>query len=252
MDDSLLMYLIVCPLVFLGGFVDSIGGGGGLISLPAYLLAGVPAHLSIATNKLSSSLGTTMATSKFIKERLIHFRLALPTIAAALLGAGLGANLSLLADETILKYMLIPILPIVAFFVINKKVFGREYPDCSSFPRSTYLIATLAAFVIGIYDGFYGPGTGTFLIIILNIFAHLNVKQANAQTKAINLTTNLSSLVVFILNGQVLWKLGLIAGLFGIAGNYLGASLALKKGEKITRPIILVVLLLLLLKILFD
>ena len=247
---SLTTFLIICPLAFLGGFVDSIGGGGGLISLPAYLLAGIPTHLAIATNKLSAAMGTTISTLTFVKEKLINFRLAIPTILAACIGSYIGSSLSLLASEALLRMLLIPVLLIAAFFVLNRKLFGRDYPDMQSFDRRTCSIAVLAALGIGIYDGFYGPGTGTFLIIILNVFAHLNLRQSNAQTKAINLTTNYTSLYVFISGGQVIWLLGLTAGLFGIAGNYLGARLALKSGEKITRPIILIVLVLLLIKLL--
>lgn len=252
MSLNLTTFLIVCPLVFLGGFVDSIGGGGGLISLPAYLLAGLPTHMAIATNKLSSALGTTVSTVKFIKEKLLNLKLTIPTIITALIGSYIGANLSLLADDAILKYLLVPVLLIAAFFVINKRLFGKEYPFLSAPTTHTYITASLSALIVGMYDGFYGPGTGTFLIILLNVFAHLNLKQANAQTKAINLTTNLTSLAVFVTGGQVVWKLGLVAALCGIAGNYIGASLAIRKSEKITRPIILIVLCLLLIKIIVQ
>ena len=234
MTITIYSYIIICPFIFLAGFVDSIGGGGGLISLPAYLLAGLPTHAAIATNKLSSAMGTTFSTGKFIKNKLINFRLAVPTVVAALIGSSVGARLSLLTDDHILSLILIPVLILTAFFVLNKQSFGKEYPQVDAYDKRVFLIASIAALCIGFYDGFYGPGTGTFLIIVLNVFAHLNLNQANAQTKAINLTT----------------KLGLIAGIFGIAGNLLGAGLAIKKSSTITRPIIILVLALLFAKIL--
>ncbi len=263
MEVTIKTFLIVCPLVFLGGFVDAIGGGGGLISLPAYLLAGVPAHMAIATNKLSSAAGTTITTIRFIRAGLIRLALAIPTIIAALIGSFIGAKLSLVTDEAMLKYVLLPILAIAAFFVMNKKLFGRDYPELKAdgsekaglkdlfkgIPLRVYVIATLSALIIGAYDGFYGPGTGTFVIIALNVFAHINIKQANAQAKAINLTTNLTSLAVFVLGGQVVWTLGLAAALFGILGNYIGSGLVLKNSDRITRPVIILVLLLLFIKI---
>ncbi|MCQ2499574.1 MAG: TSUP family transporter [Lachnospiraceae bacterium] len=252
MNITFTTYLILCPLVFLGAFVDSIGGGGGLISLPAYLLCGLPPHMAIATNKLSSACGTTISTLKFAKEKLINYKLAVPTILTALLGSAIGAKLSLFANEDILKIVLVPVLFIAAFFVLNKNLFGKEYDNSTGINVRTYIFASVASLVIGMYDGFYGPGTGTFLIIVLNLFAHLNIRQANAQTKTINLTTNLTSLTVFIINGQVVWKLGIVAAVFGIAGNYLGAGLAIKNAGKITRPVILVVLAILLIKILFE
>ena len=147
-----------------------------------------------------------------------------------------------------LELILLPALAVAAFFVLNKNMFGKEYPKEAAFSKKTVLIACAASFLVGGYDGFYGPGTGTFLIIALNVFAHLNLKSANAQTKIINLTTNFTSLIVFIANGQIVWKLGLAAMACGIAGNYIGSFLALRKGSKITRPVILAVLALLCIK----
>ena len=242
-------FLIVCPLLFLAGLVDAIGGGGGLISLPAYLLAGLPIHQAIATNKLSSSAGTTLATLRFIKNGLVNFRLAIPSILAAIAGSSIGAHLSLLIEEKVMEYILFIALPISAFIVLNKKLFHDGGENAVILNRRTYITATIAAFIIGMYDGFYGPGTGTFLIIAFTIFAKLSISCANAQAKIINLTTNITSLVIFILNGQVLFTLGIAAALCNMAGGYLGAGLVMTKGSKIVKPIILFVLLLLLLKI---
>ena len=245
-------FLIVCPMLFLAGFVDSIGGGGGLISLPAYLLAGLPAHMAIATNKLSSSCGSALTTVRFLRRGLVNLRLAIPSVFAALLGASIGARLSLLVSEDVLKIVLFIILPIAAFFVLNRLLF-RDYGDEKAVAdRRTMIVCILSALLIGAYDGFYGPGTGTFLIIAFTVFARMSVSAANAQAKVINLTSNLASLVVFLLNGQVLVLLGLVGAVFNMAGNYLGSGLALSKGTKIVRPIILGVLVLLLLKLIFN
>lgn len=251
MELSFEVFLIVCPLVFLAGFVDAIGGGGGLISLPAYILAGLPTHSAIATNKLSSCLGTTITTAKFIKEKLVNFKLAVPTVICAIIGSSIGAKLSLRTDENTLRIVLLPVLAVAAFIVLNKKLFkGDEGEDIVD--RRVYIVGSLAAFFIGGYDGFYGPGTGTFLIIAFHVFAHISTKLSNAQSKVINLTTNATSLAVFILGGQVIWILGLVAAVCNMTGNYLGARLVIAKGSKITRPTIIVVLLLLFVKIIFN
>ena len=252
MELTLRTFLIVCPLVFLAGFVDSIAGGGGIISLPAYLFAGLPPHLAIGTNKLSSACGTTLTVVRFIKEKLVDLKMAIPTVLAALVGSFIGAKLSLLTDETVLKYVLLPVLVLASFIVLNKKLFGLTDEASRPVTRRTYVIASLAALLIGMYDGFYGPGTGSFLIIALNVFAGLSLKRSNAQTKVINLTTTLTALTVFITGGQILWLLGFTAAAFNMLGNWLGSSLSLKSGAKITRPIILVVIALLFVKVIFG
>ena len=243
-------YLIVCPLLFLAGFVDAIGGGGGLISLPAYLLAGLPVHQAIATNKLSSTCGTTLATLRFIKNGLVNLKFAIPSVITAILGSSIGAKLSLLAEDTVMERLLFIILPVAAFIVLNKKLFQENVNSSLHLNSKIYLIAILSAFIIGMYDGFYGPGTGTFLIIAFTVFGKMNVSTANAQAKVINLTTNITSLTIFLLNGQVLFSLGIAAAICNMIGGYLGAGLVMQKGSKIVKPIILLVLLLLFLKIL--
>ena len=246
------MFLIVCPLLFLAGLVDSIGGGGGLISLPAYLFAGLPVHMAIATNKLSSACGTSLATARFIRKGLVNLRLAVPSVAAAVLGSSLGARLSLLVSEELMKYILLAVLPTAAFFVLNRQLFRDDGRHTAVVDRRTLIVCSVSAFIIGMYDGFYGPGTGTFLIIAFTVLARMTVESANAQTKVINLTTNITSLTVFLLNGQVLFPLGLAGALCNMAGSWVGSGLAITKGTKIVRPVILLVLLLLLAKILFN
>lgn len=243
-------FLIVCPMLFLAGLVDAIGGGGGLISLPAYLLAGVPIHRAIATNKLSSTCGTALATLRFIREGLVNWKLALPTVVFAVLGSSLGANLSLSMEDKIMEGILFVVLPVVAFIVLNPKIFHDNAETEIVLSRKLWITAISSAFVVGVYDGFYGPGTGTFLIIAFTVFAKLDIRTANAQAKVINLTTNITSLVIFLMSGQAIVLLGLAAAVCNMAGNYVGAGLAMTRGSKITRPVIILVLGLLFLKIL--
>lgn len=243
-------FIIVCPLVFLAGLIDAIGGGGGLISLPAYMIAGLPPHMAIATNKMSSPFGTALATYRFVKAGLVNLKLAVPSVIAAICGSSIGANISLVIPEDAMKYVLVIILPVSAFLVLNKKLFNDKGEHTVILDRQTYITATAAAFFVGMYDGFYGPGTGTFLIIAFTIFAKLDLQMANAQAKVINLTTNITALTVFLLNGQVLLPLGLAAAVCNMIGGYIGAGLALKNGSKIVKPSILLVLCLLALKVL--
>lgn len=244
------MFLIICPMLFLAGLVDAIGGGGGLISLPAYLLAGVPMHNAIATNKLSSTCGTTLTTVRFIRQGLVNWKIAVPTILFAILGSSAGANLSMRMDEKVMQNILFFVLPVVAFVVMNPKLFRDSVEGSLEFSTKLWIAVIASSFLVGIYDGLYGPGTGTFLIIAFTVFAKMDMRSANAQAKVINLTTNITSLTIFLMNGQTILLLGLAAAACNMAGNYLGSSLALKQGSKITRPIIVLVLILLFLKVL--
>lgn len=233
-------YIIVFPLTFLAGVVDAMAGGGGLISLPAFLIAGLPVHNAIATNKLSSSMGTSMATFRLSRAGFIPWRQALLCITAALAGSALGARLALLVSDYIFKRLMLVILPVTAFYIMRSKPFDRPAVELEK--KQVLLRSSLIAFCIGIYDGFYGPGTGTFLILLLSGFAGYSLYEANGMTKAINLTTNLSALTVFLINGKVLIPLGLAAGLCNIAGNYVGVNFFKNKGSRIVRPVMLGVL----------
>ena len=243
------MFLIVCPLLFLGGLVDAIGGGGGLITLPAYMLAGVPVHQAIATNKLSSTCGTALATVRFIREGLVNWRLAVPTVLMAVVGSALGANVSLAVSADIMEKVLVFVLPVVAIVVLSPKLF-HDGDDELRLTGKVWTVAILSSLLVGFYDGFYGPGTGTFLIIAFTVLGGINPRRANAQAKVINLSSNIAGLTVFILNGQVFFTLGIAAAVCNMVGNYVGAGLAITKGSRITRPVIILVLGLLFLKIL--
>lgn len=244
-------FLIVCPMVFLAGFVDAIGGGGGLISLPAYYLAGVPIHHALATNKLSSASGTVISTVRICRNTVIKWKLAVPAIAFALLGSHLGTRLALMTDERILKHVLMAVLPVAAFFVLRKNSLVSEKAKRPG-ERRERAVTWIGALVIGAYDGFYGPGTGTFMLIVLLGFAHMTSLESAAYTKLVNLSSNIASLVTFLLGGQVVIPLGLAAAVFSIAGHYTGSGLVLKNGTRIIRPIILAVLALLFIKILVE
>lgn len=250
MELSYIHFLIVCPLVFIAGFVDAIAGGGGLISLPAYMFAGIPVHQAIGTNKLSSAMGTTVATVKYGLNDFINWKLAPFCALFALAGSSIGAQISLLISDFIFKILMLFILPFVAFYVLRGKGWITEKENFSF--KKTLILSVLIAFFVGIYDGFYGPGTGTFLLLLLTTFAHMTLKDANGTTKVINLTTNVTSLVIFFINGTVIISLGLIAGAFGMAGNLLGARFFSKGGAKITKPIMITVILLFMIKIIVE
>lgn len=240
MELKLIQFLIVCPLVFFAGFVDSVAGGGGLISLPAYLMAGLPVHFAIGTNKVSSFMGTTIATAKYAKNGYMEWKSAVICVVFALIGSSCGAKLALLLSDRYFKMVILVILPLTAAYILRGNALVTEKPPLSL--MKTILVGIAAAFVIGIYDGFYGPGTGVFLILLLTAFAHLSLQKANGLSKAINWATNAAAIAVYFTNGKVLLPLGLTAGLFSILGNYIGARTFEKKGAVTVKPLMLLVL----------
>ena len=250
MGVSVWQLLILCPLIFLSGFVDSIAGGGGLISLPAYMIIGLPPHVARGTNKLSALMGTATATTRYALKGFIPWKEAGVCVVTALAGSYLGTELGLLVDEDIFKIIMLVIIPLTAIYVWFKKNEAKE-KDPYGFAR-TLIISAIIAFVIGVYDGFYGPGTGTFLILLLTVLAHISMDRAQGMSKAINLSTNVASFVVFLMNDKVMILLGLFAGVFSMLGSFVGTKLYFKNTIKIVRPIMIFVLVIFFLKVLLE
>ena len=250
MQLTVQMVLIAVVGVFLAAFVDGIAGGGGIISVPAYLLAGLPPHLTLGTNKLSSCIGTAVSTGRYIKGGLIDWKRGIPAVLLALLGAHVGTRLQLIVDENWLKWMLLIVLPLVAFAVLRDKRLPEEPGEIA--PRRQMLIVWAAALLIGCYDGFYGPGTGTFLLLIFCRLGRMDLRTASGNVKLVNLASNIGALVTSLLSGKVFLALGLIAAAVSMLGHFLGSGLAIKDGSKIIRPIILLVLALLAVKIVSE
>ena len=242
--------LLVCMGVFCASFMDAIGGGGGIISLPCYLLAGLPVHLALGTNKLSSCIGTVASTVRYVKNGCVDWLLGIPSILLALLGAHFGTKLQLAVDERYLKLLLLLVLPIIALILLKKKSLPEDREPLNEWLRRG--IVWGAALIIGTYDGFYGPGTGTFLLLLFCYAAKLDVRTASGNVKLVNLSSNIGALATSLSAGKVLVPIGLLAAVFSIAGQYIGAGLALKNGSKIVRPVILIVLLLLAGKIVLE
>ena len=247
---SIWVVLLVCLGVFCASFMDAIGGGGGIISLPTYLLAGLPMHFALGTNKLSSCIGTVASTVRYVKNGYVDWMLGIPSIALALVGAHLGTKLHLAVDEQYLKIVLLFVLPVIAVILLRKK----DLPE-SRKPMNEWLrrwITWTASLIFGAYDGFYGPGTGTFLLLTFCYLGKIDVRTASGNVKLVNLSSNIGALATSLAAGKVLIPLGLVSAIFSTVGQYLGAGLALKNGSKIVRPVILLVIVLLAIKVLLE
>ena len=250
MELSWQMVVIVMSGIFLASFVDSMAGGGGIISVPTYFLAGLPAHLALGTNKLSSGIGTIVSTTRFIKNGFIDWKLGIPSVFLALIGAHFGTRLQLAVDEKYLKVMLLIVLPFVAFAVLRQHSFPEERGEIAE--KKQLLIVLSASLLIGMYDGFYGPGTGTFLLLVFCNLAKLDLRTAAGNVKLVNLASNIGALATSLVNGKVFVALGLIAAVASVAGHYLGSGLVMKDGSKIVRPAVIAVIILLTIKLVTE
>lgn len=243
-------YLVVCPLVLLAGFIDSIAGGGGLISLPAYLMIGLPPATASGTNKLSAALGTVASTVQYHIGGRIRYAAAIPAALTALPGSALGAKLMTLIDPSVARYMMIGILPVIGILVIGKK--NSLEPNRRVSEGVLPAFCAIMGFVIGFYDGLVGPGTGTFLVLIMTMVFGMNAVDASGSAKVVNLASNVASLITYALSGKVIVSLGLTAAFFGVAGNLIGSSLTIRKGTGFIKTILIVVLSLLMIKMIAD
>lgn len=244
------MFAIVCPLVFLGGFVDSVAGGGGLISLPAYYLAGLPPVMAAGTNKLSACFGTVAASARFIVGRRVDWVKGLLAALGAFPGSYLGTRLLLHIPENIIRIMMIIVIPVVGVIALREgnHLGGRRIVSERLDRPASFAIGLL----IGFYDGLIGPGTGTFLILLFTMLLGMEAVMASGTAKLVNLASNLAALTSLLMEGKVLIWLGLPAALCGIAGNLLGASMTIHKGTKFIHRMLIVVLTLLLIKMVGD
>lgn len=224
---------------FLAGFVDSISGGGGLLLMPALLFAGLPPQTALGTNKFANSIGTSFALVNFMRSKKVVWRIAAIGISFSLLGAFLGSKAILVfPNETVGKIIVI-LLPLAVLGVFIPKI-KRVNSSDDLLPRALYNRVVPICLVIGFYDGFFGPGTGSFLIIAFYAFVGLDLLHASATAKVFNLSSNIGALIVFLIEGKVVFLLGLPLALANIAGNYLGSTLAIKVGSKVVKGFLLV------------
>ena len=244
------MYLVVCPLMFLAGLIDSVGGGGGLISLPAYLLAGLPYQMALGCNKLASSFGVAVTTTRLLKKGFLNIKMAILTAFAAVLGSSIGARIMVMMDNSFMEKLLLVLIPVSAVVVLFPGAFRTE-PKWKGEPGPRVWISAIGvALFMGLYCGFYGPGSGTFMILAFTMFVGMSTPQANAHAKVINLTSNITALVVLLQEGTLPILLSMAGAACHMLGSFIGSGIAAKNNVKITRSIVLLVLLLLYLKIL--
>ena len=231
------IYLALTAVAAVAGFVDSIAGGGGLIVIPALLWAGVPPLHALGTNKLQSVFGTTVALRNYSRSGLVEWRPNRLTVALVFVGAVAGALIVQLIRPKILN-LIIPLLLIGASFYILLS--PRMTDDDAHHRLSSAGYAPIGA-AIGFYDGFFGPGAGTFYTTTLVALRGYGLTRATALTKLVNLTSASASLILFALGGHLLWLLGLCMAVGAMAGGWLGSHSALRFGARLIRPLLVLI-----------
>lgn len=236
------MLLIVLPMVFLAAVVDAIAGGGGLISLPAYTISGLNYDFASGNNKFSSTFGTLMATIRYARSGSVRLKPALIASALALPGSWLGTRAAMALGNRAMHAFMLFAIPLVGVMVLVK---GKDAPAARPFTRRQYPLCAAIGLAIGAYDGFFGPGTGTFLALLFSWLLGMDMVAATATAKPVNLASNVVSLVTRIATGHVLFALALPAMCCSLAGGWLGARLAVTRGSRLIRAVMLGVLALL-------
>ncbi len=249
MEFEFYNYVIFLGAGFLAGFVDSIAGGGGIITVPVLMASGLPPHIALATNKLQSTFGSFTASLNFIRKGLVSLKEVYLGIFFTLIGAMIGTKTILLLDASVLN-KIIPFMLILIFIYtwFNPKLGHIDKKGKLSSP----LFFLIFGILIGFYDGFFGPGTGTFWTIALVTLMGLNLKKATATTKIMNFTSNVVSLGVFLFGGNVLFIIGILMGFGQIFGAFIGSSLVVKKEVTFIRVFFLIIVGITILKLIYD
>jgi len=236
-----LVIVLLAVTAFLAGTVDAIAGGGGLITLPALLTAGLPPHLAYGTNKGQSVWGSGAALATFWRSGRIDRRQAGVTFPLGLVGAALGARLVLeLSNETLRPVAIAMLIGAAALLLVRRPTRDEDAPPGER-ARRYLALAALLAFVIGAYDGFFGPGTGTFLIVGFVALCGKSLPRATADAKVVNFASNIASVTAFAAAGVVAWRIALPMAAGQLAGGIVGARLAIRGGARLIRLAVLVV-----------
>ena len=241
------IYLILFVVAFFASLIDSIAGGGGLLTTPSMLLVGIQPLNVLATNKFQSCFGTFTSTYNYFKNGLLVDEKRKLYFLLSFLGSGIGTLLvSTIPNETLQSVIPILLISAALFFITNKG------PKNSNANNKFLIVFNLIVFGIGFYDGFFGPGTGSFFVLSFVIIKGVNIMQATAVTKLLNFASNFAAFIIFAIQGYVIWSLGLTMAVAQIAGAYTGSKFAIKNGEKVVRPVLVVVSILLSIRILFS
>lgn len=237
LDPSTIAFLLLAG--FIAAFIDSTVGGGGLISTPALLALGLPVNFALGTNKLAASMGGLMSVFSFWRAGKINQKVAISLMPFSFLGSALGAYVVYLLPEQLMKNVIVVLLVAVAVYTYRRKDWG-DVSAVKQLGLAALLGSVVMAFGIGFYDGFFGPGTGSFLIFGF-LFLGYDFVTAAGNAKSLNFASGIGALLSFTLSGSVLWTYGLLMGFAMVIGAYFGSRMAIRHGASYVKPLYLIV-----------
>ena len=241
------VYIILFCVAFFASLIDSIAGGGGLLTTPSMLLVGISPLNVLATNKFQSCFGTFTSTYNYYKNGLLVDDKKILYFVLSFVGSSIGTLLvSRISNDTLESIIPILLIGAAVFFITNKG------PSEVKTNEKLLILFNLFIFAIGFYDGFFGPGTGSFFVLTFIIIKGANIMQSTAITKLLNFASNFAAFIIFALQGYVIWYLGLVMAVAQIAGAFTGSRFAIRNGEKVVRPVLVIVSILLSLRILLG
>ena len=241
----------LCAATMFAGAVDAVGGGGGLITVPALLAAGLPPHLALGTNKGQSVFGSSAALTRYAHANLVDRRVAMTAFPLAVAGSAAGAAAALAIRPDVLRPVVLVLLLLAAAVVLTVRPRDEGMARGPSERRAEWIWGA-AALVIGAYDGFFGPGAGTFFILVLVGLLHRPLTRATADAKVANFGSNLAALAYFSSRNSILWKLAIPMAGANLIGGFVGAHLAVRRGDRLIRAVVVLVVLGLVVKIARD
>ncbi|MET3292055.1 UNVERIFIED_CONTAM: putative membrane protein YfcA [Brevibacillus sp. OAP136] len=251
MDLDLTTVLLLALFGFVAAFIDSCVGGGGLISLPALVGLGIPMHLALGTNKLASTFSSFTSSATFISMGKYDKKLMLMLFPVSFIGSLIGAKAVLFISDSVLRTLIIVMLAAIFVYTLINKKFGKE-TQFKGFTSFTLGLGIPFAFIIGFYDGFFGPGTGSFLIFVMVLLFGYDFVIGAGNGRILNFASNLAALLLFLFEGKVLILPGLTMGVAMILGATLGTRMAVKTGVKYVRPLFMLVSITLMGKMIYE
>ncbi len=245
LDILIMLFFVACA----AGFIDAIAGGGGLITLPALLAAGVPPAQALGTNKLQSSFGSFSSSFYFIRKGHVNLKEMLMPIICTFIGAAVGAELVQHIDASILTTLIPGLLIAISLYFLFAP---QTRAPSSRQPMSMNVFAVIIGTSVGFYDGFFGPGTGSIFTVCFVLLGQFTLVEATARTKILNFTSNIAALIFFIIAGLPVWKIGLVMAVGQFLGGRLGATVVISKGTKWIRPLVIIMSMLMAMKLLWE